>query len=295
MQDKHKKAIRIAAGLALIAYASKAYWLKQPDTDKKPAPVAAAVKVDTSRSLGSLKFKPCSLASPLPNGEPLEAQCTTLSVPEDHATRRPHDPMALAWLPASKRPSPTRCSCSPAAPARRRSSPSPHRARLRRSAQEARRDPGRPARHRRVQPADLQGRRGQERGRRRPTTTRSARADRLRRAVRRQPLAEKADLRFYTTTDAIQDLDAVRARIGAATDQPDGRVLRHPRRAAVRHALPAAHAHDHLDGIVPNTLVARQRIRAQPRERARRAVRRVPETAGLHADTRQTRASSSTR
>ena len=43
MQDKHKKAIRIAAGLALIAYASKAYWLKQPDTDKKPAPVAAAV------------------------------------------------------------------------------------------------------------------------------------------------------------------------------------------------------------------------------------------------------------
>ena len=37
------------------------------------------------RSLGSLQFKPCSLASPLPNGKPLDAQCTTLAVPEDRS------------------------------------------------------------------------------------------------------------------------------------------------------------------------------------------------------------------
>ena len=100
MQDKHKKAIRIAAGLALIAYASKAYWLKQPDTDKKPAPVAAAVKVDTSRSLGSLKFKPCSLAQ---GTESLSALCSTLSVPEDHSKPAGRQiQLAISWLPASK-------------------------------------------------------------------------------------------------------------------------------------------------------------------------------------------------
>ena len=100
MQDKHKKAIRIAAGLALIAYAGKAYWLKQPDTDKKPAPVAAAVKVDTSRSLGSLRFKPCSLAQ---GAESLSALCSTLSVPEDHSKPDGRKiQLAVSWLPASK-------------------------------------------------------------------------------------------------------------------------------------------------------------------------------------------------
>lgn len=100
MQDKHKKAIRIAAGLALIAYASKAYWLKQPDTDTKPAPVAAAVNVDTSRSLGSLKFKPCSLAQ---GTESLSAFCSTLSVPENHSKPEGRKiQLAISWLPASK-------------------------------------------------------------------------------------------------------------------------------------------------------------------------------------------------
>ena len=40
MQDKHKKAIRIAAGLALIAYAGKAYWLKQPEAAEMLAHIA---------------------------------------------------------------------------------------------------------------------------------------------------------------------------------------------------------------------------------------------------------------
>lgn len=100
MQDKHKKAIRIAAGLALIAYAGKAYWLKQPEADKPPAPVAAAVKVDTSRSLGSLTFKPCSLAQ---GAESLSAFCSTLSVPEDHGKPDGRKiSLAVSWLPASK-------------------------------------------------------------------------------------------------------------------------------------------------------------------------------------------------
>ena len=39
----------------------------------------------TLRTLGSLTFKPCSLASPSPYGKPMEAQCTTLDVPEDRS------------------------------------------------------------------------------------------------------------------------------------------------------------------------------------------------------------------
>ena len=52
------------------------------------------------RSLGNLQFKPCSLPSPLPNGEPLDAQCTTLAVPEDRSRQggRKID-LNIAWIP----------------------------------------------------------------------------------------------------------------------------------------------------------------------------------------------------
>ena len=60
----------------------------------------------------------------------------------------------------------------------------------------------------------------------------------------RDQLARKADLRFYTTTDG--DPRSRRRARGdrRRPDQPDGRVVRHARRAAVRDALSAAHAHD---------------------------------------------------
>jgi pimeloyl-ACP methyl ester carboxylesterase len=100
MQDKHKKALRVAVALALIAFAGKSYWMKKPDGEKTPAPVAASVKVDTSRTLGSLKFKPCSLAQ---GAESLSAFCSTLSVPEDHSKPDGRKiSLAIAWLPATK-------------------------------------------------------------------------------------------------------------------------------------------------------------------------------------------------
>lgn len=100
MQDKHKKLLRIAIGLALIAYASKSFWLKKPDADKKPASVAAAINIDTSRTLGSLKFKPCALAQ---GTESISAFCSTMSVPEDHSKPDGRKiSLAISWLPASK-------------------------------------------------------------------------------------------------------------------------------------------------------------------------------------------------
>ena len=61
MQDKHKKILRYAVVVAAVAFASKSFWMKNPDADNKAKPVTAAVKVDTSRKLGSLSFEPCSL------------------------------------------------------------------------------------------------------------------------------------------------------------------------------------------------------------------------------------------
>lgn len=100
MQDKHKNAIRIAVLLAAAAFLTKPYWLKKPDAKAKAAPVAATVKIDTGRKLGTLTFKPCSLAQ---GSESLSAYCSTLRVPEDHSKPdgRKID-LAIAWLPAGK-------------------------------------------------------------------------------------------------------------------------------------------------------------------------------------------------
>ena len=100
MQDKHKKVLRYAVVVAALAFASKSYWMKKPDAEKNPAPAAAAVNVDTSRTLGSLKFKPCSLAQ---GAESLSAFCSTLQVPEDHSKPNGRKiTLAISWFPASK-------------------------------------------------------------------------------------------------------------------------------------------------------------------------------------------------
>jgi pimeloyl-ACP methyl ester carboxylesterase len=100
MQDQHKKTLRLVVSAALIAYASKTYWLKKPDAEKKSHPIAATVPVDTSRKLGTLRFKPCVLAQ---GSASLSALCSNMQVPEDHS--KPYGrkiTLAISWLPASK-------------------------------------------------------------------------------------------------------------------------------------------------------------------------------------------------
>jgi pimeloyl-ACP methyl ester carboxylesterase len=104
MQDKHKKVLRYAVVVAALAFASKSYWMKKSDVEKTHTPVAAAAKVDTSRVLGSLKFKPCSLAQ---GAESLSAFCSTMSVPEDYSKPNGRKiTLAISWLPASKQAEP---------------------------------------------------------------------------------------------------------------------------------------------------------------------------------------------
>lgn len=104
MQDKHKKVLQYAIVAVALAYASKSYWMKKPETESKAKPVAASVKVDTSRMLGSLKFEPCSLSQ---GSESLSAFCSTMQVPEDHSKPNGRKiTLAISWLPAKNEAEP---------------------------------------------------------------------------------------------------------------------------------------------------------------------------------------------
>src|SRR5690606_31699571 len=69
-----------------------------------------------------------------------------------------------------------------------------------------------------------------------------------------EALSKKADLRHYTTTDAIADLDAVRQAIGAAQINLVG--VSYGTRVAQQYAMryPASTRSLVLDSVVPNTL-----------------------------------------
>lgn len=71
-------------------------------------------------------------------------------------------------------------------------------------------------------------------------------------------LSQRADVRHYTTTDAVADLDAVRQAIGAQTINLVG--VSYGTRVAQQYmkAHPAAVRSVVLDGVVPNTLVLGQ-------------------------------------
>jgi len=102
MQDKHKNMLRVAVVLAAVAFISRPYWMKKPET--KAAPVAASVKADVQRTLGTLAFKPCSLAQ---GAESLTAYCSTLLVPEDHGKPDGRKiELAISWLPARNQAEP---------------------------------------------------------------------------------------------------------------------------------------------------------------------------------------------
>lgn len=98
MQDKHKKWLNAAVLIAAGVYLAKPYLLgEEKHAAKSKAPVSA--KVDVSRQLGSLRFKPCALAK---GTESLMAFCSTLEVPEDHANPNGRQlELAISWLPAT--------------------------------------------------------------------------------------------------------------------------------------------------------------------------------------------------
>jgi pimeloyl-ACP methyl ester carboxylesterase len=174
---------------------------------------AGVVAPAGARTLGSLVFEPCGLKAP---GLPLniDAQCTTLKVPEDPSqpAGRQID-LAIAWVPSradEALPDPVFMLAGGPGQAAREAYP---------AAATAFRDL-RARRH--VILVDQRGTGGSHRLACTPTEAelqagamQSPDAMRTFAARCRDELSAKADLRFYTTSDAVADLDRVRAAIGA--------------------------------------------------------------------------------
>lgn len=208
----------------------------------------------SARSLGSLQFKPCTLAAEL-GAQSVEAQCTTLQVPEDHAKPNGRKiTLAIAWVPARGEAEPDPMFMLAGGPGQ--------------SALES--YPGiAPAfaevrRKRHLILVDQRGTGGSHRLVCKDASGRSAVMDeeaqdlasaRTFAARCALDLGKTSDLARYTTTDAIQDLDAVRAAIGAGQINLMG--ISYGTRVAQQYAMRyPQHARTvTIDGIVPNTLV----------------------------------------
>ena len=230
-----------------------------PATTAVASPDATAAKPAApvpQRKLGSIAFAPCTL-SPSSGAASVEAQCGTLSVAEN-----PTQPngrkiaLNIAWVPADEKgeiaPDPVFMLAG-----------GPGQAATESYAQVA------PAfnevlKKRHVILLDQRGTGGSNKlackddeGNVAVTDEVSEDLETARRfTVRcRDALSKQADLRFYTTTDAIRDLDAVRKALGVAQINLVG--ISYGTRVAQQYAMryPASTRTIVLDSVAPNTLV----------------------------------------
>jgi pimeloyl-ACP methyl ester carboxylesterase len=225
--------------------------------DAAPGAAIAAGKASTPvpvRRLGRIAFTPCTLA-PQFGAASVEAQCGTLSVAENPALpggRR--IALNIAWVPADEEadvlPDPVFMLAGGPGQAATDSYP---------QVAAAFRDV---LKKRNVILVDQRGT-----GHSNPLACKddagtpddadaSADADAARRFAERcrALLSKKADLRFYTTTDAIRDLDDVRKAIGAAQVNLVG--ISYGTRVAQQYAMRYPHSTRTivLDSVAPNTL-----------------------------------------
>lgn len=213
--------------------------------------VALAPPAAGARSLGALDFEPCVLTTP-GSAASVEAYCTTVQAPEDHD--RPDGrriDLALAWVPArdSAEADPVFMLAGGPGQGARESYPgaAPAFSEVRRK--------------RHILLLDQRGTGGSN-----PLVCRMGDAMEALDSVdveawtdmARDCLAEigeRADPAFYTTTDAIRDLDLVREQIGAETVNLVG--ISYGTRVAQQYAarFPEHTRSVVIDGIVPNDLV----------------------------------------
>lgn len=213
----------------------------------------AAAPAASARKLGTLEFEPCSLS---PEGLALTvaAQCTTLAVPENPAApdgRRIE--LAIAWIPndAGKvADDPVFMLAGGPGQSARESYPLLHAAF------------GEVRRTRHVILVDQRGTGGSNRlSCKDPRGENAFSGDDALDAVASAAFARSclgqldADLRHYTTTAAVADLEAVRAAIGAESIDLVG--ISYGTRVAQQYARrhPGRTRAVVLDGVVPNTLV----------------------------------------
>ena len=223
---------------------------------KKDAPVAdkaiAAAADAAPRKLGSIAFKPCTLASQFGAGS-VEAQCGTLAVAEN-----PSQPagrkiaLNIAWIPADDKgdraPDPVFMLAGGPGQAAAETYPSvaPAFAEVLKKRDVILLDQrGTGDSH----PLACKG----EDDAAEPEEA-SAQAARIAAEKCRDALSKDADLRYYTTTDAVRDLDTVRKAIGAEKINLIG--ISYGTRVAQQYAMryPASTRTITLDSVAPNTI-----------------------------------------
>ncbi|MEO8160442.1 MAG: alpha/beta hydrolase [Arenimonas sp.] len=264
------RTIRFAlAAVLLLAFLGYRYFAGRSHEAAAPTAASAAAAQPTAdpaigaagnapsaitRRLGQLAFTPCTLA-PEFGVQTVEAQCTTLKVPENRADPKGRQiSLAIAWLPAGNDGAPDPLFFIAGGPGQSAldSFPgiAPAFAELRKQ--------------RDVILVDQRGTGGSNKLICKDSAGKSAVVENDDYALTAAKdfaahcaatLAQNADLRFYSTTDAIQDLDDVRAAIGAPSVNLMG--VSYGTRVAQQYAkrYPQHTRTVTIDGIVPNSLV----------------------------------------
>ena len=253
MTRKTRTILALAIAASVVGYTT---WQRHaPDKPDGPVkPVAAEPAPE--RKLGRIAFHPCTLSPPL-GASSVEAQCGTWTVPED-----PSKPdgrkvaLNIAWLPADDAGNQAADPVFLIAGGPGQSATESFAA-LVPAFKDARK-------HRDMLMVDQRGT-----GKSNPLQCKFDLADAgeagdandespaaMRAASERcrDQLAAKADLRFYTTTDAVRDLEAVRAAIGA--EQVNLMGVSYGTRVAQQYAMrhPQRTRTIVLDGVAPNAI-----------------------------------------
>ena len=248
MSRKTRLILAVAVAAALFGY--KAMKPKEDAAKHADANAPVAAGPVKPLMLGKLALTPCSLRSPF-SKDALEAQCATYSVPEDHGNPNGRKiALNIAVLQPDK---PGEVEADPifflaGGPGQAAVETYPG---LDPVFEEVRK-------HRNVVLVDQRGT-----GKSNPlscasdddeNTDASPEAAAAEMAKCAAALSKNADPRFYTTTDAIADLDAVRKAIGAAQVNLVG--VSYGTRVAQQYAMrhPQATRSIVLDSVVPNTL-----------------------------------------
>jgi pimeloyl-ACP methyl ester carboxylesterase len=257
----------LAIALAVIGYTQ--YQARHHEAGGASAPASAAQSKPTAdpqvgaadnapkaitRTFGRLSFSPCTLA-PEFGTQSTEAQCTTMKVPENRAV--PHGrqiELAIAWIPARNEGATDPLFFIAGGPGQSALESFPQIA---------------PAftelgKKRDVILVDQRGTGGSHKLICKDSEGKSAVVDKEDYALTAAKdfaancaaqLSKDADLRFYSTTDAIQDLDDVRAALGAEQINLMGvsygtRVAQQYAKRYPRHTRTVT-----IDGVVPDSLV----------------------------------------
>lgn len=253
-----KSRLLLAAAIlaALAGYRLVARHAATPVPAGAAASATGATKSPGSvvtRRLGHIGFSPCTLSTAF-GGQSVEALCGSLRVPENRqAPGGRQIALAIAWLPATDEAQPDPVFMLAGGPGQSALESFPG---IAPAFAEARK-------RRDVILVDQRGTGGSNRLSCPKSASDEAEADAdggiakerefaIRCATR---LAADADVRYYSTSDAIDDLDAVRAAIGAAQINLMG--VSYGTRVAQQYAkrYPAHTRTVTLDGVVPNTLV----------------------------------------